>query len=75
MFLSNQDATSSPMLFDVFAPTQVSFILKIGCFSENLPRGPALSADGLSLITWRVIGTKAQTGSFCFSALRQGMLA
>jgi hypothetical protein len=32
-------------------------------------------ADGLSLITWRVIGTKAQTDSFCFSALRQVMLA
>ena len=32
-------------------------------------------ADGLSLITCRVIGTKAQTDSFCFSVLRQVMLA
>jgi hypothetical protein len=61
--------------FSMFSHRQVSFILKIGCFSDHLPRCQALSADGLSLITWRVIGTKAQTGSFCFSALRQVMLA
>jgi hypothetical protein len=40
-----------------------------------LPQGPALSAEGISLITWPVMGTKAQTGSFCFSTLPQVMLA
>jgi len=32
--------------------------VKIGCFSENLPRCQARLEDELSLITWRDIATK-----------------